>query len=263
MLRGLLKLLNAEIVFGFLIATVFWIGILGWQAAYAPSEIEKRQCEESARQSGHKAEECKTLWERTTTDPVAFFTFWLVVSTVGLGISTSLLWVAGEKQFGFLTRNATAQSIDTKNSIAEASRAATAMESVATGIAASAKAAQESVATLRERTAAQMRPYLTVLIGTGVYQERGKNLKFEVKPLLVNSGHTPAHNVTYRAKAAVLDSPLPEDVVLNDPDHTLKSSFVLGPQQNITLNAIVDECSPSAPLRQTEGLHEGRISGSS
>jgi hypothetical protein len=88
MLRGLLKLLNAEIVFGFLIATVFWIGVLGWQAAYAPSEIEKRQCEESAHQSGNKTEECKTLWERTTTDPVAFFTFWLVVSTIGLGIST-------------------------------------------------------------------------------------------------------------------------------------------------------------------------------
>jgi hypothetical protein len=146
--------------------------------------------------------------------------------------------VAGEKQFGFLTRNATAQSIDTKNSIAEAARAATAMENVARGIAESARAAQESVATLRERTATQMRPYLTVLIGNGVYQEREKDLRFEVRPILVNSGHTPAHNVTYRASAGVFNSPLPDTVVLADPDDTLKSAFVLGPQQNIILNAI-------------------------
>jgi hypothetical protein len=31
-------------------------------------------------------------WEKATTDPVAFFTFWLVISTVGLGVSTVLLW---------------------------------------------------------------------------------------------------------------------------------------------------------------------------
>jgi hypothetical protein len=28
-------------VVGFLIATLFWIGILGWQAAYAPTEMKK------------------------------------------------------------------------------------------------------------------------------------------------------------------------------------------------------------------------------
>jgi hypothetical protein len=27
--------------------------------------------------------------------------------------------------------------------------------------------------------------------------------------------------------------------------------------------AVIDDCSPSAPMRQIEGLHEGRISGSS
>jgi hypothetical protein len=71
---------------------------LGWQASYAPTDSEKRQCEESATKTGHKAEDCKTLWERTTSDPVAFFTFWLVVFTGGLGISTILLWRAGVRQ---------------------------------------------------------------------------------------------------------------------------------------------------------------------
>jgi hypothetical protein len=84
--------LNPEIVFGFLIATVFWIGILGWQAAYAPTEVEKQKCYEAAETAGHKSEECKTLWERTTSDPVAFFTLWLVIFTGVLAVSTIGLW---------------------------------------------------------------------------------------------------------------------------------------------------------------------------
>jgi hypothetical protein len=92
------KALNPEIALGFLIATALWIGVLGWQASYAPTDSEKRQCEETARKSGHKTEECKTLWEKTTTDPVAFFTFWLVIFTGVLGASTVLLWRAGVRQ---------------------------------------------------------------------------------------------------------------------------------------------------------------------
>jgi len=85
-----------------------------------------------------------------------------------------------------------------------------------------------------------MRAYLTVLINQGVYQEKDKGLKFEVKPVLINSGQTPAHNVTYRAKA-VFPHPLPDSVVLEPPEHTLRSALVLGPQQNIVMNAIVDK----------------------
>jgi hypothetical protein len=92
------RLLNPEVALGFLLATLLWIGVLGWQASYAPTDSEKRQCEESAAKTGHKAEECKTLWERTTSDPVAFFTFWLVVFTGGLGGCTIMLWLAGERQ---------------------------------------------------------------------------------------------------------------------------------------------------------------------
>jgi hypothetical protein len=112
--------LRAEIVFGFLIATAFWACVLGWQAANAPTDAEKQKCYESAEKSGHRTEECKTLWERTTSDPVAFFTFWLVVSTIGLGISTILLWRAGEKQFRHARRSSVTQSRDMQASIAAA-----------------------------------------------------------------------------------------------------------------------------------------------
>jgi hypothetical protein len=90
--------LNPEIALGFLIATLFWIAILGWQASYALSEMERQQCRDVAEKSGTKGEECKAFWEKTTTDPVAFFTLWLVIFTGGLTISTILLWRAGERQ---------------------------------------------------------------------------------------------------------------------------------------------------------------------
>jgi hypothetical protein len=116
--------LNPEIVIGFLIATLFWIGILGWQAAYTPTEMEKQKCYEAAQKSGHKSEECKSLWERTTSDPVAFFTLWLVIFTGGLTVSTVLLWRAGEKQFRYAIRSGLRQSRDMRASIAVSQRAA-------------------------------------------------------------------------------------------------------------------------------------------
>src|SRR5215211_5224762 len=63
-------------------------GVLGWQASFAPTEQQKNECYEAAKKSGHKTEESKTLWEKTTTDPVAFFTFVLSASTIGLWIAT-------------------------------------------------------------------------------------------------------------------------------------------------------------------------------
>jgi hypothetical protein len=134
MMRFLLRVwrcLRAEIVLGFLIATVFWTGVLGWQAAYAPTDAEKQKCYEATEQSGHKAEECKTLWERTTSDPVAFFTLWLVIFTGGLTVSTVLLWLAGERQFRHGRRSSAAQSRDMQGSIKAAESAAKAAQTSA------------------------------------------------------------------------------------------------------------------------------------
>ncbi|MEA2818909.1 MAG: hypothetical protein QOJ86_913 [Bradyrhizobium sp.] len=141
------RALNPEVALGFLVATVLWTGVLGWQASYAPTDNEKRQCEEAAHKSGHKSEECKTLWERTTSDPVAFFTFWLVVSTIGLGISTVLLWRAGEKQLRHARRSIAIQSRDMRASIETSNRAA--------------KAAEDSVLISRQVGEAQVRAYLS------------------------------------------------------------------------------------------------------
>jgi hypothetical protein len=88
----MLKWLNPELALGFLVATILGAAVLGWQSSYAPTEMEKQQCYEAATKAGHKTEECKSLWEKATSDPVAFFTFVLCIMTAGLVGSTIALW---------------------------------------------------------------------------------------------------------------------------------------------------------------------------
>ncbi len=133
-----------------------------------------------------------------------------------------------------------AQSTAMQKSVAEAARLASAMEVVSKEIVVSSKAATESVIALKERTAKQMRAYLCVNIGGGDYQDRTKNFKFASRPILLNAGHTPAHKVSYKANAAILPVPLPEDFAFPLPDESIGAAL-LGAQQNATLGAIVDD----------------------
>lgn len=129
-----------------------------------------------------------------------------------------------------------AQSKSLEKSVAEATRSAAAMEKIATEMTVSSKAATASVSAINM----QMRAYLCVVIGSGTYQEREKNLRFEVRPLLINAGHTPAHNVSFRAKAAILPFPLPADFAFPLPDKSTAQAL-LGPHQNAILGATVDD----------------------
>lgn len=81
----MLKRLNPEITIGLLLASLFWIGVIGWQSSYSLSGNEQQRCYEEILKTQHKSEECKSFWERTTSDPVAFFTFTLTVVTLALG----------------------------------------------------------------------------------------------------------------------------------------------------------------------------------
>ncbi len=87
----------------------------------------------------------------------------------------------------------------------------------------------------------QMRAYISVVINIGVFQERAKELKFDVRPLAVNFGNTPAHKFTYWATARIMPFPLPEDFDFPPGEDSLKSGFALGPHQNIVLNAVVPD----------------------
>lgn len=98
-------------------------------------------------------------------------------------------------------------------------------------------------------SAQQMRAYLCVQIGLGIYQERDKNLRFEAKPLLVNTGNTPAYNVRYKARAAILPVPLPDNFEFPLPEKEVGQATV-GSQQNATLNAIVDDYCDDADVER-------------
>jgi hypothetical protein len=133
------------------------------------------------------------------------------------------------------------QAADMRDSIAEASRSAKAMEQVAKDIGVSAKAATESVAALNK----QMRAYLTVIIGLAVYQDREKGLKFEGKPTMMNTGLTPAKKVVYHAKADILPMILPEDFDFPLPKKaTVTGGSVIGAHQSNIMSAIVDDFVP-------------------
>ena len=96
-------------------------------------------------------------------------------------------------------------------------------------------AAAQSVALLPK----QMRAYLSVRIGGGVYQDRAANLRFEVRPMLINTGLTPANRVSYAAKADVLPFPLADEFVFPALENPRSVFGLLAPQQNLTMNAMV------------------------
>lgn len=83
---------NPEIALGVLLATLFWIGVLGWQSSYGPANKQADECYEAAKRAGIKADECKSFWERTTSDPTAAFTAGIFIFNIVLGLSTVALW---------------------------------------------------------------------------------------------------------------------------------------------------------------------------
>lgn len=128
-------------------------------------------------------------------------------AAIAVAFFTWRLWRLSVKEIDALGQ----QSADVERSIAQAARAATAMEGVAASMGISATAAQESVIALKERTAQQMRAYLTVLVGNATFQERAKGYLFEGRPMMLNTGATPAHRVRFRAHATIMTLPIAED----------------------------------------------------
>lgn len=199
--------------------------------------------EEDTRQKHYERDEKPSLdrWVTWSTVALAASTFLLFCFTAGLW------WVT--YQLSHDAKDAGArQSEEMQKSIAEATRAATAMEKMAEAASVSSNAASESVAALKARTAQQMRAYLTVLAGNGIYQEREKQLRFAVHPTLLNSGHTPASNMSYWAKATILPFPLPEEFEFTIHENPIKSSMVIGPQQSVILDAVVDGFVPDGEV---------------
>ncbi|HXC46682.1 MAG TPA: hypothetical protein VNU20_00225 [Candidatus Sulfotelmatobacter sp.] len=123
-----------------------------------------------------------------------------------------------------------------EKSVAEAARLASAMEQVAKDMSLSSQAAVASVSAINK----QMRAYLSVIISGATFQERPKGWKFEGKPMLVNTGNTPAKNVSYGATAAIIQLPLPDDFTFPLTTER-KSTATIGAHQNAILSGIVND----------------------
>jgi hypothetical protein len=163
---------------------------------------------------------------------------WLIF----VGVVQSIIFILQLFVFGIqawklhqTVKAAAEQSGDMKRSIEEATRAANAMEISSKAATVASEAAAQSVSLLPK----QMRAYLSVRIGGGVYQDRAANLRFEVKPMLINTGLTPANKVSYAAKADVLPFPLADEFVFPPLDKPRSVFGLLAPQQNLIMNAVV------------------------
>ncbi len=132
-------------------------------------------------------------------------------------------------------------------------RSASAMEKVADKIAVSAEAATASVSAINQ----QMRAYISVVIGSATYQERTKNLKFQAIPSVINAGLTPAHKVSFKAGAAILPNPLPDDFDFPLAD-SISGMQVIGPRQNITVAPIVGEFVDDAEVDAIKSGAQGK-----
>jgi len=111
------KFRTPEIVLGMLYASALWAGIWGWSDSYAPTDKQKQECYDTTKKLSQKSDECKSFWERTTSDPVALFTLVLALSTIGLGVATIGLYRAGQRQLRLAKETADRQASEIDNQI--------------------------------------------------------------------------------------------------------------------------------------------------
>lgn len=175
------------------------------------------------------------------------------IFTVVLATSTVFLW----KETKDLRNFAQEQSADMKHSIDEAARAATAMEGVAVAVAASAKAADESLETYKDANVRQMRAYLTVGFGGVIKQDPGTGYRFEVRMNLQNVGNTPAYGVVSNVHVDVFPFPLPEEFQFPQLDDAISGASAVGPHQSFFLTGVADRIYSEGDVDEvSSGLHK-------
>jgi len=125
--------------------------------------------------------------------------------------------------------------------------------------------AMENIATvIQSGNAAVMRAYLSVVIGGASYQERQDGVRFEAKPLLVNTGSTPARNLRIWISADIVPVEKAETFDYPAAKELAKVPAVAAPHQNYNLSAIVPNFVPDAHvhiIKQGQGIGELTVWG--
>lgn len=131
--------------------------------------------------------------------------------------------------------SSTQQSALMTEYIHQATRTAIASETSAEAMTVNSRVVVE----LSERSAMQIRAYVSVLIAEGLYQDN--NFRFGVKPTVVNTGQTPATRVRFTARAEVLPFPLPDDFSFGPLAEPSSIFGAIPPHHNYSINRAVDE----------------------
>ena len=105
--RSALKVLNSASlragVVGILALAIVSLAVLGTVSFRAPVPSQAYQeCLKTAQEHHAKPAECKayeTLWERTLTDPVAYYTLWLTLFTAALAVTGIAQWTFISREF--------------------------------------------------------------------------------------------------------------------------------------------------------------------
>jgi hypothetical protein len=197
-----------------------------------------KTAEEAARDEQDRSEKTSSNW-------------WLIKLTGALGLIGGLQLLVFGIQAHRLKQTVDAmqsQSVDMKSYIAESTRAADAMEKVSDSLKFNAEMIVQAVAInrvvadqQRRLGIMQLRPYVSVLIGSGVYPDRKNNLRFDARPILKNTGNSAAHGVKNKIAAAILPVPIPNDFKFRLPKTMGGGSIVAPHQTPFEMMAVVDD----------------------
>jgi len=162
-----------------------------------------------------------------------WITLALAFITGALAFYTARLWKATKTMVDSADATSQRQSNEMQASIAEAAHSTSALEKIA-------KVTLDNANLMKGVMHQQMRAYIAIKIGTAIHQD--KKLKFAANQVLVNSGYTPARNVSYSTKAAILtiENISPQDLVISVNGEILTNNTGLAPRQQFSIQGVVE-----------------------
>jgi hypothetical protein len=178
------------------------------RTAVAPRDQQHKAAGDHGSQTASPQQQpTEPLSQWALNDPVAAFTLWLAVATTGLLIFTGGLWLATYR----LGRDAKASGADQakkmERSIAEAAKAAIAMEKMA-------EAADAQIKLAQETAQAELQAYVAVQIDGLPNFGLGEIAEATIK--IINTGVTPAYAMTQYGTIIFAPYPLMSDPMSNE-----------------------------------------------
>lgn len=198
-------------------------------------------------------------WMVRLTGAIAFIS---LVQTTVFGLQARRLKQTIQKMDAIASQ----QTQDVQASIAEATRAAQAMERISESMANSTESVRESVNISRDIadrqkliTELQSRGYLTIAFESMVPQNPAAGLRFAPHMRLENRGSTPAYNIRFATSADVLPFPLADDFAFPLPAEPPYHSGTIGPGLHKILSAVVPKQYTDTEAGQIESGSGQRI----